>query len=205
MVEEDPTLRQLRDPRELRALAHPLRMSIVEQLTVHGPATATELSDLLDESPANCSWHLRKLAEHGFVEEAASGAGRRRPWQMASIGFTSGVDDMSHEEAQAQMALTEMWLDRQVDRHRAVRRATTFDNDDGFAREAVTTQETAVWVTEDEMTELKQDIWDLFQRHRDRIEDVTARPDGARLVELVLFTTPYDVPGENRRPAPDQD
>ncbi|WP_018157042.1 winged helix-turn-helix domain-containing protein [Demetria terragena] len=34
-------------------IAHPLEMAIVEQLSAHGPATATELSDVLDESPSN--------------------------------------------------------------------------------------------------------------------------------------------------------
>src|SRR4051794_23146766 len=69
--------RRLSDPRELQALAHPVRIGIMELLTVSGPLTATELADMLDETPANCSWHLRKLAEHAFVDEA--GAGPRAP------------------------------------------------------------------------------------------------------------------------------
>src|SRR4051794_41982796 len=69
--------RRLSDPRELQALAHPVRIGIMELLTVGGPLTATELADRLDETPANCSWHLRKLAEHAFVDEA--GAGPRAP------------------------------------------------------------------------------------------------------------------------------
>lgn len=68
-----PPMRQLTDPTDLRALAHPVRMSILEQLIVFGPLTASELATRIDESPANCSWHLRKLAEHGFVEEAEIG------------------------------------------------------------------------------------------------------------------------------------
>jgi len=54
---------------------------------VSGPLTATELADRLDETPANCSWHLRKLAEHAFVEEAGGGIGRQRPWRVRSIGL----------------------------------------------------------------------------------------------------------------------
>ena len=79
--------RRLSDPRELTALAHPVRMAIIELLTISGPLTATELADRLDESPANCSWHLRKLAQHGFVEEAEGGKGRQRPWQVPGLGF----------------------------------------------------------------------------------------------------------------------
>ena len=57
--------------------------------------TATELADRLDESPANCSWHLRKLAEHGFIEEAAGGTGRQRPWQSGVSGMRWADDDDS--------------------------------------------------------------------------------------------------------------
>ena len=67
-----PEPRRLRDPRALTAVAHPVRMGILELLSVEGAMTATELADRLDESPANCSWHLRKLAEHDFIEEAGT-------------------------------------------------------------------------------------------------------------------------------------
>ncbi len=69
----------------------------MELLTVSGPLTATELADRLDETPANCSWHLRKLAEHHFVEEAGGGIGRQRPWQVRSIGLAWDESDASPE------------------------------------------------------------------------------------------------------------
>src|SRR5680860_921084 len=87
--------RTLDDPRSLRAVAHPVRLGILEQLTIHGPMTATELADQLDETPSNCSWHLRKLAEHSFVEEAEGGVGRKRPWQIVSVGMQSGDSSTS--------------------------------------------------------------------------------------------------------------
>ena len=73
---------------ELKALSHPLRIDIIEQLGVRGPLTASELGEALGESPANCSWHLRKLAEHAFVEETHDGHGRRRPWRLVKLGLT---------------------------------------------------------------------------------------------------------------------
>src|SRR5665811_909267 len=93
--------RTLDDPRSLRAVAHPVRLGILEQLTIHGPMTATELADQLDETPSNCSWHLRKLAEHSFVEEAEGGVGRKRPWQIVSVGMQWGDVDESPELARA--------------------------------------------------------------------------------------------------------
>ena len=64
------TRRRVTDTASLKALAHPLRMALLGALVTEGPMTATEAAALLDESPSNCSWHLRKLAEHGFVREA---------------------------------------------------------------------------------------------------------------------------------------
>ena len=112
--------RHLSDPRELNALAHPVRMAIVELLSISGPLTATELADRLDETPANCSWHLRKLAQHGFVEEAGGGTGRQRPWQVPGLGF--GWDDEhaseSIQERRAAQALSEVVMSRAMDRLR---------------------------------------------------------------------------------------
>jgi predicted transcriptional regulator len=74
------TVKRLTDPRALRALAHPLRISLVGLLRREGPLTATRAGGLLGESSASCSFHLRQLAKYGLVEEAGGGKGRERPW-----------------------------------------------------------------------------------------------------------------------------
>jgi DNA-binding transcriptional ArsR family regulator len=81
--------RRLSDPRELNALAHPVRMAIIELLSLSGPLTTTELADRLDETPANCSWHIGKLALYGFVEEGDDGMGGRCPWSVLGRGVCS--------------------------------------------------------------------------------------------------------------------
>src|ERR1700733_1448043 len=63
------------DPRAMRALAHPVRIALIELLPHTGTLTATQASELLGESPANCAFHLRTLAKYGFVEEAGGGSG----------------------------------------------------------------------------------------------------------------------------------
>src|SRR3954471_7975892 len=116
-----PSYRRLRDPRELAALAHPVRIGIMELLTVSGPLTATELADRLDETPANCSWHLRKLAELPFVEESGGGIGRQRPWRVRSIGLAWDDADASPTELRAGRALEALLLQRQVTRYQQAR------------------------------------------------------------------------------------
>lgn len=51
-------------------MAHPVRVALLEALSLQGPMTATEAGERIGESPTTCSFHLRQLAKYGFVEEA---------------------------------------------------------------------------------------------------------------------------------------
>ncbi len=68
----------------MRALAHPTRLALLDHLHAAGQATATECGAAVGDSPSSCSYHLRSLAKWGFVEEAAGGAGRERPWRATA-------------------------------------------------------------------------------------------------------------------------
>src|SRR5439155_2111489 len=72
---------ELTDPKVMRALAHPARTAILVYLDDFGPATATECSEAAEESPSSCSYHLRRLAQLGFVEEVPAEDGRERRWR----------------------------------------------------------------------------------------------------------------------------
>lgn len=189
--------RRLRDPRELAALAHPVRLGIVELLVVFGPQTATELGDRLDESPANCSWHLRKLAEHGFVEAAPGGRGRKRPWQVTSIGFTLGGADSTAEERRASRGLERMFLERFLDRYHASLDA--LEHDDPAWRDAASEVESATWLTVEELREVNAEILQLLQRHVPRLTDPSLRPADSRLCEFVAWGVPVDFAATARR------
>lgn len=81
MVDE-VTPRRITDPAALRALAHPLRQRILRALAENGPATSTALGAVLGENTGATSYHLRQLAEHGFIEEAPELAkGKERWWR----------------------------------------------------------------------------------------------------------------------------
>src|ERR1700735_5248760 len=88
-------VRLVNDPKTLRALTHPVRLALLEALTLEGPLTATAAGELIGESPTTCSFHFRQLAKYGFVEEADSGPGRLRPWKLVSVGmkFSDVTDD----------------------------------------------------------------------------------------------------------------
>src|SRR5215467_9606852 len=68
---------------QLRALAHPLRLQLLQVLYAEGPATASQLGRRLGESSGATSYHLRALHRAGMVEEAQQRNGRERWWQRA--------------------------------------------------------------------------------------------------------------------------
>jgi DNA-binding transcriptional ArsR family regulator len=97
------------DPGSLRVLAQPLRLRIVGSLRTEGPATATVLAGRLGESSGLTSYHLRVLADAGFVEPAADrpATGRERWWRAAQ-DMTSWRPDEVGDDPEDRAA--EQWL-----------------------------------------------------------------------------------------------
>ena len=59
---------RLRDPDALRALAHPARLLVVDELYQGNERTSSELAELTGLSPSAMSYHLRALERWGIVE-----------------------------------------------------------------------------------------------------------------------------------------
>ena len=78
-------------PQMLRALAHPTRLKMLGMLRIDGPATATSLATRLGINTGQTSYHLRQLAQHGFVvDDAERGTGRERWWKAAHQATITG-------------------------------------------------------------------------------------------------------------------
>lgn len=166
----------------MKALGHPVRFAIVEHLSLRGPLTASQLAEVLDQTPANCSWHLRKLAGFGLVEETGEGVGRRRPWRMRRIGFTWPKELVDSDPAFARAA---SGLDRQIiQRH--VDRFLATSADPRWAR--VGLSETTAFMTEEEATAYADDVRELIFRYHDRLVDPVTRPSDARAVHVLVLT-----------------
>jgi DNA-binding transcriptional ArsR family regulator len=83
----------------LRALSHPTRLKMLMQLRLDGPATATQLAQHLKLNTGATSYHLRQLAEHGFIEEDAErGDARDRWWKAAHESTRADLDARTSEE-----------------------------------------------------------------------------------------------------------
>ena len=190
-----PELRRVTDARTMRALAHPVRIALLEELVLGGALTATEVGERIGESPTTCSFHLRQLAKYGFVEEAGGGKGRARPWRLTSIGisFAAPQDDPAAEIAAG--TLSRLVRERQLDRY--WRWAETRGTYPWAWRDASTDSEYLFYLTADELKALNQELHDLLMpRFRDRLADPAQRPAGSVPVELLLFSYPLQLPAE---------
>lgn len=78
----DEGFRRLEGPGVMKALAHPLRQRILQQLHLHGPATSTTLAGVLGQNTGTLSYHLRQLERGGLIEDMPHhGDGRERWWR----------------------------------------------------------------------------------------------------------------------------
>ena len=75
---------KITDPKAIRALAHPARLAVIEELYAGAELTATECAQIAGLTPSAMSYHLRSLEKVGIVERVEhSGDGRERPWRAA--------------------------------------------------------------------------------------------------------------------------
>ena len=195
------SLRNISDARTMRALAHPVRIALFETLVLRGAMTATEVGELIGESPTTCSFHLRQLAKYGFVEEAGGGKGRARPWRVTSVGmsFSSAHDDPEVEIAAD--LLLRLFRERQLERYRTwVQTSGSYPRP---WREAAGDSEYFFYLTAGELRELNDELSTLLlSRYQERITDPAQRPAGAAPVELLLFFYPIDHPAASQYQPP---
>jgi Helix-turn-helix domain len=190
----------------MRALAHPLRVALIEALgqADAGTLTATEASELLGESPANCAFHLRTLAKYGFVEEAGGGRGRERPWRLRYRGIEVVPPWQDQESRLALEAAASVWIDRWLARARErLMRVAGYPAD---WQEAAIASQTGVFLTAPEAKDLRHAMGQLLEPYLSRWHDPSRRPAGSRRYEVLVFgyplTDPPDPPETAGLPGP---
>ena len=173
---------EISDPRRIRALAHPLRIELMDVLgDVPDGLTATECATRTGESVASCSFHLRTLARYGYVEPGER-RGREKPWRLVSrmhdfrpaLGSPSGL-----------AALEEM-ISYQVDYEFARLRESIhrLGTDHPVWRDASALTSASFWVTADELAQVQRDLVSIWSRFAKRNDDPSRRPDGSRPISF---------------------
>ncbi|MFJ9705478.1 ArsR/SmtB family transcription factor [Streptomyces sp. NPDC101234] len=181
----------------LKALAHPLRMKLYRGLIVAGRATASQLAEQVDEAVSLVSYHLRKLAEHGLIEEAEpqSADGRERWWQPASDGISIRDRDFrdAPEKAAAHLAATRLFHEQRADMYRRYldERATWSAEWNAAAPDS----ESLLRLTAAELDELRAELVALARKYDEKGRSAEANGDteGREHVALHMYGFPFRV------------
>ncbi len=180
------TRRRVTTAADMKALAHPVRMDVLELLVIHGAMTASDAAGELGQTPANVSWHLRKLAEHGFVRQATGGPGRRRPWKAVAESLSWGDDA---EDSTAAASLQDVAIERELQRLRAA--LANADRESEAWRAAMSVNQSQLWLTADEAREIGDQVRELFLTKAVERQDPANRPADARLMSMLAWLVPH--------------
>ena len=179
--------RNLSDPKELRALAHPLRVRLLYLIGQEGSLTATQCAAAVGESVANCSYHLNQLAKYKYIRQAEGGQGREKPWEVVSEGhsWSSVTDDP--EVSLAADAATNAVLDFAIDTIRERYQMARLEPENW--QEAIGFSDSSEYLTAGELLAMREEIAEIMRRYKERRDNPAARPEGARPVYFFLATT----------------
>ena len=170
----------------LRALAHPLRVEILDLLddARGGDVTASEIAERTGQTVANCSFHLRMLERAGLVERSEP-RGREKPWRAPHRSRDLRPDPSDADSVRAAGAVGALYVQREAARVMEVLTAGPFADPEW--NEAVTVQISRFWAPAEEMQQLGAAVAALTDPFAGRADDPSLRPPGAR--QGRLFTT----------------
>lgn len=187
---------QITDLSRLKAFTNPLRMQLYRLLYAVGSATASQLAEQVDQAPSLVSYHLRKLAEHGFVKEADSGSsdGRERWWQVASEkgwGFRDADFTDTPEGAAAVSTVLRSILDSRSAQYRAY-----LDQGSAWGEEWTDAAFSSEWLmalTPAELAEMNDELEAITRRWRERGKAAGEAGDteGREHVSVHLYGFPF--------------
>jgi DNA-binding transcriptional ArsR family regulator len=176
------------DAKGLRALAHPVRVELVQLLRKYGPSTATRLAERLGVNSGTASYHLRRLAAAGFVEEDIERGNARERWWRSVHQVTRLADsELARQEPEAVLTyLRSVAAAHSLLTQRALNELQTMPRPwyDEFD-----ISHWALRLTPEEAGRLHEELLAVVARYRrDVPEDAAA--EGAELVSLVMHLLP---------------
>ncbi|MFD4958487.1 ArsR/SmtB family transcription factor [Microbacterium sp. NPDC058389] len=178
---------RITDPERIRALAHPVRIALLDHLADVGEATATECAAALGESPASCSFHLRTLEKYGYIERADR-RGREKPWRVKTADFDMRPDPDVPGSLLAVQAVASLGLESEY--LRAMDWFSRIDRESDEWLQATTFTRSSFWATAEELAQLSRDVQDITERFAGRHADPSKRPEGARFSRFFAVVNP---------------
>ena len=168
-----PTPQPIHDPRTLRAIAHPMRTRILDEISARGSMRAADIARELDIPANQASFHLRQLAKYGLIEEDTGAARDRRDrvWQLVSPqGYLISLSQLEQQPggraaATAFRRTAREWGHVVVD-------AAYAETDEPHIRRTLT--DVPLRLTEDEAVEFTNELQELTDRWQSRTRATTA-------------------------------
>ena len=176
---------KLDDPGALKALAHPARLAVVDELYQGSERTSSELAELTGLSPSAMSYHLRALERWGIVERGtARDDGRERPWR--AVGRTLRFDPETISTAAVDVVAGTTF---QHLRDEFRRWATTEETEPKAWRDLAGVSRAYLWLTEEEASEFDSELGAVLKKYTgDR--DAEHHPEGTRRVFCLFAIVP---------------
>ncbi len=186
MVDETPDADDVvtLNPRNLRGMAHPLRVRLLGLLRLDGPSTATRLAERVGESSGATSYHLRQLATYGFVVEDPehTATGRERWWRAAArltdLPRASARDAAADAEGFLRALASECY--QEMDAFLAELPTLPAAWDEGW-----TISDRVLRLTPAEAKRLRRDLAAVLRRYRQ--DEPGTNPDAPRSAERVIL------------------
>jgi DNA-binding transcriptional ArsR family regulator len=190
---------RITDLEALKVFTHPLRLRVYRALRTSREATASHLADQVDEAVSLVSYHLRKLAAHGFIVAAPGhdDDGRERWWMIsAERGFTFRTADFA--DRPEGMAIFNQ-VARRVLADRAERYEQFLNEQASWPSDwtgAAFTSEYLPRLTSGELQQLAEELGDLLERwvDRGRAAEAAEEPGGTeerRHVAVQMYGFPF--------------
>lgn len=184
-------------PKALKALTHPDRLKMLGILRMEGPQTATTLAGRLGLNSGATSYHLRQLAEHGFIETDAARGNKRDRWWKARHEATM-IEPSEAEPGEALDA--SMAMMQSVISHHAAAMQRAHEGFNALPRDwrkAQTFSDYTIALSAEAAQALMADFHALLMRHKAEApapgEDL---PEGWRPFTVHLHGFPYQPIGK---------
>jgi DNA-binding transcriptional ArsR family regulator len=181
----------LKDPRALRALAHPARQRLITELFSGRVLTATEAAEMVGLSPSAVSHHLRALEKWGLARRAAATVdGRERPWEgtAKALNLEPSTGTASVEAISSIIATRLHEVQRQLDAYLAA-------GQDPWRSAFRGLTSGDLWLTEAETREVTETVRRMLERF-EKNRSPQRHPKGARRSTYAWAFVPVEpVPG----------
>lgn len=177
------------DPRAIRALAHPARQRVIDELFNGKVLTATECAELAGLTPSAMSYHLRALEKWGIIQRADESAdGRERPWKApaASLVISSQSTGAGRVASHAMIRTT---MDAVADQFLEMDADDPWDDVSSMSR-------SRLWLTHDEAKAFGDELNAIVDRYK-KGRSTKSHPVAAREVTSLIAVVPTGRPPED--------